>query len=69
MMLPINRTLPETSGNFSSANFAEQLAYECIQGSAINPRLFQAAIEVVTDLEIGSDREATYPSMKLSIGT
>ena len=61
MMLSIDRKLPETSGNFSSAKFAEQLAHECIQGSAIDPRLFQASIEVVTDLEIGSDREATYP--------
>jgi hypothetical protein len=61
MVISIDRTLPQTSDTYGFASFADQILDECIRGSAIDPQLFQVAVHVVSDLEIGSGRETTYP--------
>jgi hypothetical protein len=57
MVFSVAQTRPQTSDSFVLAKFAQ----ECITGSKIDPLLFQVAVQVVADVEVGSGSDVAYP--------
>jgi hypothetical protein len=52
---------PITLQNQNIEQFEQQIAQECIQGSAIAPALFKSAVLLVQDTEVHDGGEAFYP--------